>query len=326
MSHYRSNLRDIAFNLFEVNAIDGYLGTGPFADFDEDTARDVLREVERFAKGPWAESFVEGDRVPLRLEDGDVMLPPGVRASLKAFFDADWHLLFLSPTLGGMSAPPSISWAASELLMGANAGAMFYTSGPFFARIAEELVTPEQHARWIAPWVERQWGGTMVLTEPDAGSDVGAGRARAVQAGDGTWHLTGTKRFITSGDFDLPENIVHLVLARPEGAGPGTKGLSLFLVPKFWLEEDGSLGERNGVFVRRDRGQDGHQGVLDLRARLRRGPAGPRRARRRGSRRHRPDVQGHRVRPHAGRHQGDGDPLDRLPQRAGLRQGARPGP
>ena len=79
--------------------------------------------------------------MPLRLEDGDVTLPPGVRASLKAFFDADWHLLFLSPTLGGMSAPPSISWAASELLMGANAGAMFYTAGPFFARIAEALVT-----------------------------------------------------------------------------------------------------------------------------------------------------------------------------------------
>jgi len=103
--------------------------------------------------------------------------------------------------------------------------------------------------RIITPMLERHWGATMVLTEPDAGSDVGAGRAKATQQPDGTWHIEGVKRFITNGDFDWPENIVHLVLARPEGAGPGTKGLSLFIVPKVWVEEDGSLGERNGVYV-----------------------------------------------------------------------------
>jgi alkylation response protein AidB-like acyl-CoA dehydrogenase len=97
--------------------------------------------------------------------------------------------------------------------------------------------------------IDRGWGATMVLTEPDAGSDVGAGRTKAIQQADGTWHIEGVKRFITSGDFDWAENILHLVLARPEGAGPGTKGLSLFIVPKIWVEPDGSLGERNGAYV-----------------------------------------------------------------------------
>ncbi|MDQ3529006.1 MAG: acyl-CoA dehydrogenase, partial [Actinomycetota bacterium] len=121
--------------------------------------------------------------------------------------------------------------------------------------IADRLVTDEQRQRWVVPMVERHWGGTMVLTEPDAGSDVGAGRTTATDAGDGTWHLTGVKRFITNGDFDWPENIIHLVLARPVGAdgaalhGPGTKGLSLYIVPKYWVDSDGSLQQRNGAVV-----------------------------------------------------------------------------
>src|SRR5690606_33548026 len=121
----------------------------------------------------------------------------------------------------------------------------------------DPLVTEEQRQRWIVPMVERRWGSTMVLTEPDAGSDVGAARTTARLAEDGTWHLQGTKRFITNGDFDWPENIVHLVLARAVDEhgtplhGPGTKGLSLFLVPKHWVEPDGSLGPRNGVRVTR---------------------------------------------------------------------------
>jgi alkylation response protein AidB-like acyl-CoA dehydrogenase len=111
------------------------------------------------------------------------------------------------------------------------------------------LGTEEQKKRFVKPMVERKWGGTMVLTEPDAGSDVGAGRTKARQIKDDLYEIEGVKRFITNGDFDWPENIVHLVLARPEGAGPGTKGLSMFIVPKFWVEEDGSLGERNGAVV-----------------------------------------------------------------------------
>src|SRR6201999_2218428 len=123
-----------------------------------------------------------------------------------------------------------------------------YSSGPAFAHLLWNIGTPEQK-KFAVQAIERKWGSTMVLTEPDAGSDVGAGRTRATEQPDGTWHIEGVKRFITSGEQDMTENIFHLVLARPEGAGPGTKGLSMFLVPKFCVNEDGSLGERNGVRV-----------------------------------------------------------------------------
>jgi alkylation response protein AidB-like acyl-CoA dehydrogenase len=250
VGHYLSNLRDMEFNLFEMFALDEVLGRGPYAQMDADTARSVLVEVERLASGPFADSFVEGDRTPLRLSsDGDVAIPDGIKRSLDAYFGGEWHRMVLPEHLGGFGAPKSLSWAGSAMLTGANPAALMYCAGPFFAAIADELVTEEQRQRWIMPWVEQQWGGTMVLTEPDAGSDVGAGRTRAVDNGDGTWSITGVKRFITNGDFDWPANVVHLVLARPEGAGPGTKGLSLFIVPKYWYEADGTLGERNGARV-----------------------------------------------------------------------------
>ncbi|MGI8574414.1 MAG: acyl-CoA dehydrogenase [Egibacteraceae bacterium] len=256
MAHYRSNLRDVEFNLFEVNRLSERLGRGPFAAMDTETAHEVLREVDRLARGRFADSFVEGDRTPLQLDsDGNVTLPPGVRESLNAFFEGEWFRLQLPEHLGGYGAPPSLNWVCSSLLLGANPAAMLYTAGPFFAGIADRLVTDEQRERWIQPWVEQRWGGTMVLTEPDAGSDVGAARTRALPQPDGIWHLEGTKRFITNGDFDGPENIIHLILARPERgpdeppAPPGTKGLSLFLVPKYWVEPDSSLGARNGAVV-----------------------------------------------------------------------------
>jgi alkylation response protein AidB-like acyl-CoA dehydrogenase len=252
VTHYKSNLRDIFFNLFEVNRVQEHLGTGPFAHMDADAAQDVLREVERLAREDFAASFTAADRTPSTLdpETGAVTCPPELNRSLDAFFDNDWHLLYVPPHLGGFGASPSVSWAASEMFVGANPAAFFFTAGPFFAKILDEVATAEQRERFVRPMIEQKWGATMVLTEPDAGSDVGAGRTRAVDNGDGTWTITGNKRFITNGDFDWPDNIVHLVLARPEGAGEGTKGLSLFVVPKFWVEEDGSIGERNGVFVR----------------------------------------------------------------------------
>jgi len=256
VTHYKSNLRDIEFNLFEVLRIQERLGSGPFAEMDEQTAREILREVERVASGPFAASFVEGDRTPLTLDEhGDVTLPDGIKTSLDAFFDGEWYRLQLPEHLGGYGATPTMNWSATAMLAGANASALLYTAGPFFAAIVDPLLTDEQRAHWIGPWLERRWGATMVLTEPDAGSDVGSARTAARLADDGTWHLTGTKRFITNGDFDWPDNIIHLVLARAvdDGGAPlnglGTKGLSLFLVPKYWVDDDGTLGERNGVRV-----------------------------------------------------------------------------
>src|SRR5947207_10207965 len=135
------------------------------------------------------------------------------------------------------------------MLLCANPSAGFWWAlGPAMA-LALYVEGNDQQKRWAARGLERGWAATMVLTEPDAGSDVGAGRARAIAQPDGTWHIEGVKRFITGGEHDLAENIFHLVLARPEGHGPGTKGLSMFCVPKYLVGPDGELGERNGVEV-----------------------------------------------------------------------------
>jgi len=251
MGHYKSNLRDIEFTLFDVLGAGDSLGRGPFEQMDPDTARGILDEVNRLATGPLAASFAEGDRTPPTFDaaTGEVTLPAAFSASVRALLDGGWDRIDLPVELGGFGAPPSLRWAAAELMLGANPAAYMYLSGPGFAAILHRLGTPEQQAL-ARTVIERQWGATMVLTEPDAGSDVGAARTRAVRQPDGSWHISGVKRFITSAEWDLPENIIHLVLARPEGAGQGTKGLSMFVVPKFhWDAENERLGERNGVYV-----------------------------------------------------------------------------
>ena len=252
MSHYKSNVRDQEFNLFEVLGIDKALGEGEFADLDADTVREMLGEMARLAEGPLAASFVEGDRNPPVFDPNthSVSLPESFKKSVKAFIDAGWDRVGLAEELGGMPMPKSIMWALHEHVLGSNPAIWMYAGGAGFANIFYHLGTEEQK-KWAVIAAERGWGATMVLTEPDAGSDVGAGRTKAVKQDDGSWHIDGVKRFITSADSDdLFENIFHLVLARPEGAGPGTKGLSLFFVPKFLFDfETGELGERNGVFV-----------------------------------------------------------------------------
>jgi hypothetical protein len=246
MGHYKSNLADIEFNLFEVNRIQDYLGEGPWAELDQDTTTDILAEIERLAVEDYAASYEDQDRIPLELVDGEVSLPDSVRASVQAFKDGGWDRLGLPEEMGGMPVPPSLMWSSSEMLLAANTTVQFYAGGNLFARVLFEEGTAEQK-ELAKLWAANSWAGTMVLTEPDAGSDVGAGTTKAIDQGDGTWHIEGVKRFITGGEHDLTDNIVHLVLARPEGAGPGTKGLSLFVVPKYLIDEDGSLGERNGV-------------------------------------------------------------------------------
>jgi hypothetical protein len=255
MGHYKSNVRDLEFNLFEVFKVQDRLGKGVFEQADEDTARGVLTELNNVATGPLAESFAEGDRVGTTFDPAThaVTLPDGFKKSYKALYDGEWWRLGLSNELGGFGIPPSVSWAAAELILGSNPAAFMYMAGPSFAGVVDRNGTEEQR-RWARLMIDRAWGATMVLTEPDAGSDVGAGRTKAVPQADGSWHLDGVKRFITSADQDITENIMHLVLARPEGPGiearPGTKGLSLFLVPKFHFDTNtGEPGERNGAFV-----------------------------------------------------------------------------
>jgi alkylation response protein AidB-like acyl-CoA dehydrogenase len=251
MGHYKSNLRDIEFNLFEVFGAGASLGTGPFSELDVDSARDVLKEVERLATNDLSASFTDSDRNPpvFDKDSGTVTVPESFKRSYAAYTDGGWDRLPLTSELGGIGAPPSLIWACSEMVLGSNPAIYMFAAGPAFAQILHRNGTPDQK-RFAELAIERQWGATMVLTEPDAGSDVGAGRAVARQQADGTWHIEGVKRFITSAEWDVPENIFHLVLARPEGHGPGTKGLSLFLVPKFHVDlETGELGERNGAYV-----------------------------------------------------------------------------
>jgi alkylation response protein AidB-like acyl-CoA dehydrogenase len=246
MSHYKSNLRDIEFNLFEVLRVQDYLTESEWPGVDEGTITDILTEIERLAREDYAASYVDQDRIPLELVDGEIRLPESVKASVQAFHEGGWATLGLPEEMGGTPVPATVGWSVSEMLLAANTTVQFFAGGSLFARVLFDEGTDEQKdlARL---WMDRRWAGTMVLTEPDAGSDVGAGTTKAIDQGDGTWHIEGVKRFITGGEHDASENIIHLVLARPIGAGPGTKGLSLFVVPKYLVNPDGSLGLRNGV-------------------------------------------------------------------------------
>ena len=253
MGHYISNVRDIEFNLFEVLNIGDVLAAGGYGDLDVDTARTMLEEAARLAEGPVADSFAAADRNPpvFDPETHTLSVPDELAKSVQAIKDAEWWRVGIAEEIGGVPAPAALTWAIHEMLLCANPSAAFwYALGPAMAN-ALYVEGNEQQKRWAAMALERGWAATMVLTEPDAGSDVGAGRAKAIAQPDGTWHIDGVKRFISGGDVgDTAENIFHLVLARPVGAPPGTKGLSLFYVPKYLFDPDTcELGPRNGVFA-----------------------------------------------------------------------------
>jgi alkylation response protein AidB-like acyl-CoA dehydrogenase len=253
LGHYIANVRDIEFNLFEVLNLGDVLASGRYGDLDADTVRTMLDEVARLAEGPVAESFAAADRNPpvFDPEHHTISVPSELAKSVQAIKDAEWWRMGIAEEIGGVPAPAPLTWAIHEMLVCANPSAAFwYALGPAMAH-ALYVEGNEQQKRWAAMGVERGWAATMVLTEPDAGSDVGAGRTKAIAQSDGTWHIEGVKRFISGGDVgDTAENIFHLVLARPDGAGPGTKGLSLFYVPKYLFDPDTlDLGPRNGVFA-----------------------------------------------------------------------------
>jgi alkylation response protein AidB-like acyl-CoA dehydrogenase len=253
LGHYITNVRDIEFNLFEVLNLGDVFASGGYGDLDVDTVRTMLDEVARLAEGPVAESFAVADRHPPVFDpDRHTISVPGELAkSVQAVKDAEWWRIGIAEEIGGVAAPAPLTWAIHEMLVCANPSAAFwYALGPAMAN-ALYVEGNEQQKRWAAMALERGWAATMVLTEPDAGSDVGAGRAKAIAQPDGTWHIDGVKRFISGGDVgDTAENIFHLVLARPVGASPGTKGLSLFYVPKYLFDPDTlELGRRNGVFA-----------------------------------------------------------------------------
>ncbi|CAB4663388.1 MAG: acyl-CoA dehydrogenase [Actinobacteria bacterium] len=251
MSHYIANLRDIEFCLFDLLERESVLGTSIYSELDRETVMGMLEEMKRLSENDLAASFVEGDRVGVDFNPatGDAKLPASFIKSYRAYMDNEWWRIDAPVEIGGTIIPASVRWAIAEMVLGSNPSVHIYASGTSFAHVAYALGN-EQQKKLAQLMVDKDWGATMMLTEPDAGSDVGAGRSKAVEQSDGTWHITGTKRFITSGDSDLNENIIHYVLARREGGGQGTKGLSLFLIPKFMFDfETGELGKRNGVYV-----------------------------------------------------------------------------
>ncbi|MGW6725677.1 acyl-CoA dehydrogenase [Nocardia sp. NPDC055029] len=253
MGHYIANVRDIEFNLFEVLGLDSILDSGAFGDLDSETAKVMLSEAAALAEGPLAASFAVADRNPPTFipEEHRIVVSEALAATVKVAKDAQWWRVGMAEGMGGQPAPAALTWAVNEILSCADpSAAFFYSLGPAMATVLYG-VGNEQQKRWAKIGIERGWSATMVLTEPDAGSDVGAGRTKAIAQADGTWHIEGVKRFISGGDVgDTAENIFHLVLARPEFAGPGTKGLSLFYVPNHLFDpETLDLRDRNGVFV-----------------------------------------------------------------------------
>jgi len=255
VTHYKSNLRDIEFNLFEVFGAADRMGTAPFEDIDVATAKDFLKNTETLATGILSDTFASADRNPPVYDPAtySVKMPEDFKKGYQALMDSEGWRLEIPEGLGGINCPPSLRWAVAELVLGSNPAAFMYMSGPGFAGILYNLGNEDQQ-KMAERMIDGQWGATMVLTEPDAGSDVGAGRTKAFDNGDGTWRIEGVKRFITSAEHDMSDNIIHLVLARPEGVegagGAGTKGLSLFVVPKYMFDaETGELGARNGAYV-----------------------------------------------------------------------------
>src|SRR6201992_539318 len=223
MGHYKSNVRDLEFNLFEVLALDKVLADDAFGDLGGKAVREMLSEAARLAEGPVAESFAESDRHPPTFDPDThvVTLPEPFKKSLAAWREGEWFRVGLEEAVGGVAAPSMVQWAVNEWVLGATPAVFMYMAGPFMANILHAIGN-EQQQHWASLAIDRNWGATMVLTEPDAGSDVGAGRCKAVDEGAGAWHIDGLKRFITSGDSDdVFETILHLTLAGPEGAGPG---------------------------------------------------------------------------------------------------------
>jgi len=243
---YRPPVRDMAYTLNEVAGLSGLLGSGPFEEISADLVESVMEEGAKLAADVLAPLNRSGDAEGAKLGKAGVSVPAGFADAYNKWVEGGWGSIAAAPEFGGQGLPVALSVAMQEMW---NAACMSFGLCPILSQGAIEALTahgtPEQKERYLPKLISGEWTGTMNLTEPQAGSDLNALKAKAVPQGDGTYRITGTKIFITYGDHDMTENIVHLVLARLPDAPAGTKGISLFLVPKFLLNEDGSLGQRN---------------------------------------------------------------------------------
>jgi len=250
MSDYRAPLDDIRFTLVDLLDIASLAKLEPYGEIDADSVTGVLEEFGRLMSEVWAPTNEVGDVTGSRLEGDSVETPPGFVEAYKAYADSGWGAVPFEPEYGGGGFPWAVGIAQQEMLNSANmalAMAPLLTQGAIDALLHHG--SEEQREVYLKRMVSGEWTGSMNLTEPDAGSDVGALRTRAVRQDDGSYRITVQKIFITFGDHDFTDNIIHLVLARTPDAPAGTKGISCFIVPKFLVNEDGTLGERNDVKV-----------------------------------------------------------------------------
>jgi acyl-CoA dehydrogenase len=245
---YRAPVADIAFALEHAAGFGPALAEGLYGELSQDVVQAVLEEAGRFAGDVLAPLNVTGDRFGTPFKDGAVTTAPGWKDTYRAWAQAGWNGLAAPAQWGGQNLPQAVNAACIEMW---NSAALAFGLGPVLTMAGVDALTAhgsdELQRAYLPKLVSGEWMGTMQLTEPQAGSDVGALRTKAERAGDGSYRITGQKIFITYGEHDLTDNIIHLVLARLPGAPEGTRGISLFLVPKFLLNPDGSLGARNDV-------------------------------------------------------------------------------
>ncbi len=246
---YRAPVEEIAFTLKHIAGLKEALASGRFGDLGDDLVDAVLHEAGRFAAEEVAPLYRVGDRTGAVLKDAGVTMPPGWKELYRRWVEGGWNALTGPVEHGGQALPMMLAIGVLEMW---NSASMAFGIGPTLTMGAVEALdkhaSPELKRIYLEKLVSGEWMGTMNLTEPQAGSDLNALRARAEPAGDGTYRIFGQKIFITYGEHDFTDNIVHLVLARLPDAPAGTRGLSLFLVPKFVVDEDGSPGRRNDVF------------------------------------------------------------------------------
>ena len=248
MSNLLVNTRDQQFVLFEQLNMEKLFASELFSGFSKDDVLMMQKEAEKMAINVILPTYAAGDKEGCELKDGKVIIPACYKDAFKKFVEAGWYCSYRSPDVGGQGLPILVHTAYAEFFSAANFAFIMYTgltNGA--AGLIEKFGTEEQKKKYMYKMYAAEWTGTMCLTEPGAGSDVGASRASAKRLPDGTFSITGTKCFISCGDHNLTNNIIHPVLARIEGDPPGTEGISIFIVPKYRVKDDGSIGEFNDV-------------------------------------------------------------------------------
>lgn len=248
MSDYRAPIEEISFVLETMGGLKDWTSRSGFEDADEDLVAAVLEEAGKLTSDVMAPTNKIGDEIGAKWNDGEVTTPDAFKPMHAAMLEGGWNTLSASPSIGGQGLPETLAIAVTEMINSAN---MAYGLLPMLTggatRAIEAHGSPELQAKYLEKMTTGEWSGAMNLTEPAAGSDVGALRATAEKQADGTYLIKGQKIFITWGEHDLSDNIIHLVLARLPDSPPGTKGISMFIVPKFFVGDDGSIGERNDV-------------------------------------------------------------------------------